>query len=250
MPHDVHVGAFLLGGEHATVEGCAHHHIAAGEELHGLGTGLPPLDARLDLVELLERALHAVRGGQHGIDLVLRHTIGQQGELQGVLGALAQGPLTGEFRNVPEVRPAAWRCRQLVGVVGHGHGPDQQAGAALGQRARQEVRAIEFEAVQALEHAALAAAQQLGAFDLHRVPAYAAGIDHGLDQAHLAVVLAGHDPVSAGVLEGFVESLGLHGLAHPAEGDHGQVGGHGSRSQGGSEHCGNCLFSHDYLCFE
>ncbi|MNP11902.1 hypothetical protein D3C76_1041120 [compost metagenome] len=203
-----------------------------------LGAGFPPLDVRLDLVQLAEGASHAVRGFQHLVEVFALDPVGQQRGLQCVLGALAQAALAGEARNVPEVRPGTGRAGQLVGVVGQHHGPDIAGYAAFADGAGHVAGGLaEHGRVDALEQTLLAAAQQLGAFHFHHVPGHLADIDHGLDLGQLAVVLAGHHLAGATLFEGFEVGRILRGLGGAAKGNHSEAFGLGQgRGAGGKQH--------------
>jgi len=70
---------------------------------------------RLDLVELLERAIHV-----DGIELVGRHAVSQQRVFEIVDGMVTHAARPRETLHVPELRPAlrllAWR--EHVGAIG------------------------------------------------------------------------------------------------------------------------------------
>ncbi|MNC31193.1 hypothetical protein D3C75_795070 [compost metagenome] len=170
------------------------------------------------------------------VDLVGLDPVGEQGDFQGVLGALAQTALAGEVGDIPEIRPGGRRLGQLVLVESHDHGPDIGRHAAFGQSPWHELRLIAKQRrVKAFEQARIAAAQQLGAFDFDHIPAGMADIDHGLDFRQLAIVFAGHHSACTTGIERLEISLVLGLLGSAAERDDGQalgLGEHAGAQQG------------------
>ncbi|MNZ74595.1 hypothetical protein D3C78_930460 [compost metagenome] len=191
-----------------------------------LRAGFPPLDVRLDLVELGEGAVLAGLGGEHLVELFVLHAVGEQGEFQGGLGQLAQAALAGEFLDVPEIAPAGGSAGELVAVVGEHRGVDEEANAAGLDGAGNEVLILQADLrrVDLFEHALVAAAGEFGALHFDHVPGDAAGAHHGLDLGHFTVVFAGHQAVAAALLPGVVERLDLGVLVGAAEGNDGEIG--------------------------
>ncbi|MNM72447.1 hypothetical protein D3C81_841420 [compost metagenome] len=223
-PDDAQFHAFLLRRSDPAVVGRAHHHVTGHQPLRRLRARLPPLDVRLDLVELGKGPRHALRGFQDLVHVVRLDAVGEQRDFQGVLGALAQAALAREVGDVPEVRPGLRRLGLLALVIGHDHRPDVSGHPAFGQRTGHEVRRItEAPRIELLEQALLAAAQQLGAFDFHHVPAGVTGGNHGLDLRQLAVVLPGDDIARAAGVEGLEVGLILGLFGSTTEGNHGEV---------------------------
>ncbi|MNP10392.1 hypothetical protein D3C76_1025380 [compost metagenome] len=236
---------FLVGRGDAAAVDRGHGHVTRGQPLHRLGAGLPPLDMRLELVQLGEGPLHPGWGGQHLVNLLALHPIGQQGELQVVHRALAQAALTGKALHVPEVRPGLGRLGQLASVIGQGHAPDHgRRTALLGGIGDQLALAADARPVEPLEQSLLAAAHQVRRLDLHQVPVDAAGIGHHLDPRHFAVVLALRQRRAAGLGEGLEEGVAQGLLPCPAVTHHHHVvcrlgdaqgGGQGQSGQQGSD---------------
>ncbi|MCY1524206.1 hypothetical protein D9M68_591320 [compost metagenome] len=227
---------FLVGRGDAAAVDRGHGHVTRGQPLHRLGAGLPPLDMRLELVELGEGPLHPGRSGQHLVDVLALHPIGEQGELQVVHRALAQAALAGKTLHVPEVRPGLRRLGELAGVVGQGHAPDHGGRAAfLGGIGDQLVGAADALPVEPLEQPLLATAHQVGRLDLHQVPIDAAGIGHHLDPRHFAVVLALRQRSAAGLGEGFEEGVAQGLLPCPAVPHHHHVVRRLGDAQGGGQ---------------
>ncbi|MCY1412887.1 hypothetical protein D9M71_283060 [compost metagenome] len=190
-PDQAEVAAFLRGVGDASAVGRGHHHVAGGQPLRRLRAGFPPLDVRLEFSEFGECPVHALRGAEYCVDVFGFHAVREQGELQVVHRAFTQSALAGGFLHVPEVCPGGRGLGQFVGVVGNRHAPHQCGGTALLCRfGDQLVGVTQAGPVQALVHAFLAAAHQVGAFDLHHVPVDVAGVDHHFDLGHLAVVFA------------------------------------------------------------
>src|SRR3546814_15756807 len=73
------------------------------EQVGHLRDRRPPDDVRLDLVELAKGAVDSRWRPQRRIDLVGRHTVGQQGEFERIFGGLAHPALAGETFDVPEI---------------------------------------------------------------------------------------------------------------------------------------------------
>ncbi len=223
-PDDGQFHPLLLRSGDAPVVGRAHHHVAGRQPLRRLGAGLPPLDVRLELVELGEGAADPLRGGKYLVEVLRLHPVGQQRHFQGVLGALAQATLAGELADVPEIRPGLRRPGQLRRVVGHHHRPDVGGHPALAESAGDELRGVaETRRVEAFEQPLVAAAEQFGALHLDHVPADLADVDHGLHLGHFAVVFAGDHLPAAASLEWLEIGLFLGGLGRAAEGDHRQA---------------------------
>ena len=95
------------------------------------------LHVRLDLGELLERAVDAARGGQHLHDVLRLDAVGHQRDFQGLLGAIKQAALAGIFLHVPEVGPALRRILVvgMTAVVGQAAGDEIVRHAALAEAA-------------------------------------------------------------------------------------------------------------------
>jgi len=104
-PYDLEVFTFLLSRCDAAVIGSRHYDVTSGEQLRRLRSGLPPLDVRLDLIELLEGAFYARFGAQYLVDIVRLHAVGKQRKFESELGALAHTALAGEFLGIPEIGP-------------------------------------------------------------------------------------------------------------------------------------------------
>src|SRR5207253_6163661 len=129
VPYDFQVAFFLHGSDPAVV-GRAHHDVTRGQILRRLSARFPPLNAWLELIELLEGTVLTIFAGQHFVDIFGGDAVGHQSELQGVLGAFTQATLAREFLGVPEIRPTGRCAFQLVGVVGEHGRPDEEANAA------------------------------------------------------------------------------------------------------------------------
>src|SRR5262249_10800460 len=103
VPDELDRHALLLELGRARVPDRHHVDLAVADELLRLVPFAPPhLDVRLDLVELLERAVEVER-----IEVFTRHPVGQKREDQRARRiADAQAAGAGEFLYVPEVGPA------------------------------------------------------------------------------------------------------------------------------------------------
>ena len=223
VPHHFQV-AFLLHRSDPTVVGRAHDHVTGSQVLRRLGACLPPLDVRLEFVELLEGTILAIFAGQHFVDIFRRNAVGHQGKFQGVLGAFAQATLAWELLGVPEIRPTGRRGFQFVGVVGQHGRPHEEAHAARLDGALDVVFGLaEQSRVQLLEHVFVTTTGQLRRLDFHQVPRNALGVDHGLDLGHFTVVFASDDLAVAGRFPRCVKGFGLSRLVSPTKRHHSQV---------------------------
>src|SRR3546814_1530887 len=71
-----------IGNDEPAGAGHRHHHFSRPEQVGHLRDRRPPDDVRLDLVELAKGAVDSRWRPQRRIDLVGRHTVGQQGEFE------------------------------------------------------------------------------------------------------------------------------------------------------------------------
>src|SRR5215831_18443826 len=100
-PFDLDRRALLDDVVEAAIPTGRQHHLLVEQELRRLLAGRPPgRHVRLDLIELLERAVEI-----DGIELVHRHSVGEQRELQIVGRMVAHGARARELLDVPPFSP-------------------------------------------------------------------------------------------------------------------------------------------------
>ena len=235
-PRDREVLAFALRGVDAAVVDGGHHDVTGDQELRRLCTGFPPLDVALQLIELLECAIHAFLGRQDLVHVLGRHTVSHQRELEVVARALAHAALAGILLHIPEIGPALRRGLQLVGVVAEHGRPHEGAEGALMESGGNEVGLVaELAVVHLFQQAFFAGAADFAGLDFHQVPAHLLRFDHRLQLGHFAVVFDDGDLVAGGFLERRDVSSLLRIAVGAAEIDDGQFA-----SMGESCGCNSC----------
>ena len=243
------------GVEDPAVVDRGHGDFAVGQHLRRLGTGFPPDDVALDLVEHLECPIDALGRGQHVVDIARRDAVGHQGPLEVDLGRLAQAALAREFGDVEEVsQRRGLGIGELRLVEGHHGRPDDRADAALVQGAFDEVvpggRSIgsrgKRDVVEGLEDAFVAADLGVGQLGIDQIPGHVAGFHLRAHLRQAAVVVLGVDLDTELLGEGLVVGLDLAlgiGAAPGNDGD-GLVRGRGRdrrRAHRGKRHNGRGL---------
>src|SRR6266446_3990287 len=123
-PFDFDRRALLDDVVEAAVPARRQHDLLVEQKLGRLLAGRPPgCDVRLDLVELLEGAVEV-----DGIELVLRHAVGQQRELEIVGRVVAHGTRAGKLLGVPPFRPGLGMAAAFehIGAIADDGGVDRR----------------------------------------------------------------------------------------------------------------------------
>ena len=215
VPLEAGFRALLLDGEDPPAPRGGQLHLAVGEQLGRLGARGPPhVDLLLDAVHRFERPLDV-----QGVDLVDRHVVGQQRELQVVGGIVAHGPRAGERLRVPELRPrlGVIALGVLLGAVGQHRRVVDGADAVLVDHLGEDALGVDGLVVERLQEVVLHAGDDVEIAHVDQIPLDVAALDHRLE---LAVVgRAGLDDLDAGLLlERLEHRLALRFLVGAAPG--------------------------------
>src|SRR5690606_5778038 len=188
-PDDLEVSPLgLVRDGQATIVGAAHYDFARGQELQGLGAGLPPDDLVLDLVKLGKGAFDTLVGFQDFVKLLYRYPVREERELESVLRAAPKSPLARKLLQIPAIGPALGSLAQVVAVIGQHRGPDDGACSALmlcaGDQLAGEAEPVP---VERLVKPFLAADHKLFHLDLNDVPIGGTAFNLGTNCADAAI---------------------------------------------------------------
>ena len=186
----------------------------------------------LDRLELVERALHALLGREHVVELVLGDAVAEQRPLEVLLGPLLEAALAGEVLDVEDGADAVGLLavpRGHVGAVGEGRREDDLRDVALVDQAVAEVLGRGRAVVAGLERgvgvdlrrqALVAEPLAVRAFDVDEVPGDVAGLVLGAQLGDRVARALVPDHVDAGLRHvGLDIGLQLRGLVGAAPGD-------------------------------
>src|SRR5262245_45369375 len=182
-PFDLDRRALLDDVVEAAVPAGRQHDLLVEQELRGRLAGRPPRgDVRLDLVELLEGAVEV-----DGIELVHRHAIGQQRELQIVGRMVAHGARARELLGVPPFRPGLGMAAAFedVAAIADDGGVDRRGKNVGAARLLGILRAVDDLVVDLVDEVHLGGADGVLAADLGDVPFDIARVDHGAQLAEV-----------------------------------------------------------------
>ena len=144
------------------------------DHLHRLRAGLPPHELRLDLVELVERALLPRGRREHLVHVGRRHAVGEKRDLERGLGRLAQQALARVCLHVPQLGVGVGAVLHLGGIVEQRHAPQHGAGTAGDVPPGMNLSLLDDGPVDLLEDAVFAAAHELGRLDHDHVVGHVA----------------------------------------------------------------------------
>ncbi|MNQ71719.1 hypothetical protein D3C85_864000 [compost metagenome] len=169
----------------------------------------------------------ALATGQYFINILGGNTIGHQGKLHGVHGALAQSALARKLVCVPKIHPTRRCYFELVGVICEYRRPHKKTYTArlhctlqqVWRELRQPRLITDF-----LKQAITAGSRQFRHFHFHYVPGNAARIDLHLDLCQLTIEFIGDDAAATFLHIRFVKCFNLRSLVSTTVRHHRQVG--------------------------